>query len=104
MKKQPKPMWLIDYENAHWCGGQLNVVVHADSADEALYLAEDHMADEQRELFSEEYGESVREDEEYSDECPYTVNSVEAFGPEHEEWKFFQDPIQRANFYPVIGE
>jgi hypothetical protein len=97
-----KKLFLIDYENAHWCGGQLNVCVWAESGDEAVLLAEDHMADEQRELYSDEYMEA--EDDWMADECPYTVNRVEEFGPSHEEWKFYMDPTQRNEFYPTIGE
>jgi hypothetical protein len=96
--------YIIDFENAHWCGGQANCVVFAESPDEALIKAEVYMEEYQRELFSDEYGESVDGgDEEYADDCAYTVNSVELFDETHEEWEFYQDPVQRANFYPEIN-
>lgn len=100
-----KKLWLIDYENAHWCGGQLNVVVWAETADEALYLAEGHMEDEQRELFSDHAEEQCEEDEDDSIlmESFVSVNSVVEFNEDHDEWKFFQMPGQ-SSFYPVIGE
>lgn len=93
------PLWLIDYDNAHWCGGQMNVVVRADSADEALYLAEVHMEENQRELFADEYHE---EGDDYDNECSYFVNSVELFDENHEEWQYYMDPVQRDNFYPLV--
>lgn len=92
-----KQLYLIDYENAHWCGGQLNVCVWAHDVDEAELLAEYHMVEEQNDLFSDEDGNG------YEDESPVTVNSVVAFGPGHKEWEFFQHPSQSI-FYPVIGE
>lgn len=96
-------LYLIKYENAHWCGGELAVVVWAEDEYEAEALVSDHMEETQRELFSDEYGESVSEDDEYADERAYSVNSVEPFDESHPEWKFFKDPSQ-ASFYPVIGE
>lgn len=104
----PKNLFLITYEGAHWCGASdTHVVVHAESADEALYKAENHMEETIRELFSSEYEDERQElsddDEGCADECAYTVNSVEAFGPEHDHWKWFCDETQRTNFYPEVG-
>ena len=96
-----KTLWLIDYENAHWCGGQLNVVVWAETADEALYLAEGHMEDCQRELFSDYVDEDS--DEIDLEESFVSVSSVEEFNEDHESLKFFKMPGQES-FYPVIGE
>lgn len=90
--------YIIDYENSHWCGGQLFVVVNAKNEDEAQDLAEVHMTETQRELFSDEY----EEDGEFEDESPYTVNSVEEFTPNHEYWRFYKDPSQ-SEFYPEIN-
>lgn len=96
--------YLIDYENAHWCGGQLNVVVNAESESEALQKAEYHMEACQRELFAHEYEED-EEDEEtcgaFDDECAYAVNSVEILDEDNEYWRFYKDPSQ-AEFYPEI--
>lgn len=97
-----KQLYLIDYENAQWCGGQLNVVVWAQDADEAALLAEDHMTEVQRQLFADEY-EDYAEEYGEDDESPVSVNSVEPFGPKHEQWEFYLDPSQ-AEFYPVVGE
>lgn len=93
-----KQLYLIDYECAHWCGGQSNVVVWAEDEDDAREVASYHMEEEMRELFSDEY-----EDEEHDDESSVSVNSVEEFGPAHDEWRFFLDPSQ-SQFYPIIGE
>jgi hypothetical protein len=95
MKKQ---LFLIDYECAHWCGGSSNVVVWAENEDHAELLAEVHMEENMRELFCDEYAEDGPDDE-----SAVTINSVEPFGPGHEQWVFFLDPTQNQ-FYPVIGE
>lgn len=91
-----KQQYLIEYDCAHWCGGTSNVVVWAESPDEALYLAEDHMETEMRELFSEEY------EDEPTDECTYSIISVEEFNESHWQWLYFTDPEQ-SQFYPIIG-
>jgi hypothetical protein len=98
-----KQRYLIDYENAHWCGGQMNVVVWAENETEAEILAADYMEETQREQFSQEYGDSVCEDEEYEDESAVSINSIELFDEGHKEWEFFMNPTQRAAFYPIIG-
>lgn len=99
-----KQLFIIDYECAHWCGGPSNVVVWAEDADDAREVASYHMEEEMRELFSDEYrDECDEEDCEHSDESAVTINSVEEFGPDHEEWQFFLDPSQ-SQFYPIIGE
>jgi len=98
-----KKLYLIDYECAHWCGGQSNVVVWAESADHASEVAEVHMEEEMRELFSGEYDSEEEDGGLYDDESAVSVNSVEEFGPSHDEWGFYQDPTQ-SQFYPVIGE
>ncbi len=93
-----KKLWLITYDNLHWCGGELNVVVVADTADEAMYLAGDHMEECQRELFSDEIAEDNLEDE-------YQANviSVEEFDEKHKCWQYYQDPGQEQ-FYPTVGK
>lgn len=101
-----KKQYIIDYENAHWCGGQSHVVVWAESADDAVIIASDHMEDEMRELFHTEYAEQA---EEYEEECPYedesavAINSVELLNSENEHWEFYNKPSQ-SQFYPVVGE
>lgn len=95
-----KKLFLIYYESAHWCGAGNHVVVWATSVPHAEYLAEDHMEEDMRELYSDEYTD---EDGLYDDESAVSVITCEEFGPEHENWKFFQDPSQ-SSFYPVIGE
>ncbi len=100
-----KQLYLIEYENSHWCGGNLNVVVWAENEDDASYVAGDHMDECQRELFDDHY-ESEIDDEDEREEaqgCPTSVISVEAFDRHHEQWKYFIDPSQHS-FYPVVGE
>lgn len=96
-----KQLYIIDYENAHWCGGQLHVCVWAESEDEAEMLAEGHMESEQRELFSHEY-----EDDEFAADLDqaYTVNNVSVLNASNEYWEYYQDAYQRAAFYPTIGD
>lgn len=105
-----KQLYIIDYECAHqcahWCGGSSNVVVWAEDEDHALSLAESHMEEEMRELFSDEYNDVYDEELEegdYDQEYDYIVNSVEAFGPGHDQWNFYLDPGQSI-YYPVVGE
>jgi hypothetical protein len=95
-----KQMFLIEYESSIWCGGDSSVVVWAEDEDSALNAADLHMEEDMRELFQTEYVELL---EEYADEDPaYSVKQVEAFGPQHTEWKWFQDPSQ-SSLYPIIG-
>jgi hypothetical protein len=97
-----KNLYLIDYENAHWCGGQLYVVVSAPSAEHAECLAADWMEETQRELFVDEYGDE-EECQDFAEEVAYIVNSVELLNEEHEHWQWYKDPSQ-SSFYPVINE
>lgn len=94
-----KQLYIIEFENTHWCGGVLHCVAWANSEQEAEDAAESHMNNEQWELFSDHY-----EDEpEYDDGCYYTVNSVELLeGSEYE--KYYADPDQRKAFYPCVNE
>ena len=90
--------YIIEYENAHWYGGSLYVVVNANSAEEAEDKASDHMESEQRELFFDEYEESNGE---FDDESAASVASVEILDETNEYWPFYKDPGQ-AEFYPEI--
>lgn len=96
-------LWLIDYESSQWCGGSSHVVVVADSEDEALELAELHMEESMRELFSSEYEDDANEGGNADEECAYTVNSCEPFDETHEDWQFYTNPSQEQ-FYPTIGK
>jgi hypothetical protein len=100
-------LWLINYESSEWCGGESHVVVVAETADEANYLAEDHMETTMRELFSDEYtileAEYAEEGVDAVFDCAYTINSIEAFDENHEDWKYYINPSQEQ-FYPTIGK
>lgn len=94
--------FLIDYENAHWCGGQLYVVVNAKDEYQAQDKAEQHMEECQRELFADEYDmQESDEGNDYSDESAVSINSIEEFDVTHEYWRFYKNPSQ-AEFYPEI--
>jgi hypothetical protein len=95
-----KQLYIIEYQSAHWCGASDNVLVWAFSENCAEVQAEGHMSEHLLELYSDEYEEI---DDAYTDECPYTVVSIEPFNEAHEYWGYFCDPSQ-AEFYPVIGE
>jgi len=91
--------YLIDYENAHWCGGQLYVVVNALTEEDALEKAEWHMEECQRELFYDEYNGEYNEN--YDDESSVVINSVSVLDEKNEFWEYYIDPSQ-AEFYPEI--
>lgn len=74
--------YLIEFENAHWCGGQSHVIVCAEDHTNAEIRASEHMHAYQTDLFSDEY-----EEIESDDECAYTVLSVELLDENHEDWK-----------------
>ena len=94
--------WLINFDSAHWCGGDSKCVVEAETEDEAENLAEDFMQEEMWNLFSDEYKDSEDEDyQDYSNEQCYNVIGVEPFDETHEEWVFYKDPEQ-SQFYPEI--
>lgn len=98
-------LWIIEYSCAHWCGASNRVVVVADSEQEAVDKASYFMEEDMRELFYDAYAEGYNEDTEeniYDDESAVMVESVEPFGPEHDEWQYYMDPTQ-AEFYPVVS-
>lgn len=97
-----KQRYLIEYENAHFHGGYLNVVVWAEGMNDAVLRAEEFMENSQRELFTKEYGESVSADEEYADESAVSISSVTLLDEKHPYWESFIDKDQ-AEFYPIIG-
>ncbi len=98
--------YLITYESAHWCGAaDTKCVVYAEDELTAVIVAEPHMEEEMRELFSEEYGDAVDEYEEessYDQECAYSITSVELFDEKHEDWKYYVHETQ-SQFYPVVN-
>lgn len=99
-------LYIIKYDCAHWCGADHNVLVYADSTEQAKLRAELHMEEEMRELFRDEYNDEFCEEDEqgmYDDESAVNVISVELFNEGHEDWVYYCDPSQ-SEFYPVIGE
>jgi hypothetical protein len=98
-----KKLFLIEYEGAHWCGGISHCVVVAEDEVEAESEAEAYMDESMRELFADEYQDDLEDGGNADDDVAYTVRSIEEFGPEHENWKWFLDYDQRSNFYPCIN-
>lgn len=95
-------LYLITYESAHWCGASdTHCVVRADSEEDALELADEHMDSEMRELFSDEYTADEEENGEYCAECAYSLTSIEEFDESHECWKYYIDPVQ-SQFFPEV--
>lgn len=99
-----KQLFIIEYESAHWCGGQSHCVVWAVNADDAKLEAGLHMDEHMYELFQDEYDDERDEDGngEYDDEQCYTVNWCELLTVEHSHWPYYEDPSQ-SEFYPEIG-
>lgn len=98
-----KKLFLIEYEGAYWCGGISYCVVLAEDEIEAESEAESYMDETMRELFADEYQDDLDKGGNADEEPAHTVMSIEEFGPEHEDWKFFMDENQHNNFYPCIG-
>jgi len=90
-----KQIYIITYENSHWCGGELHCLVEAESADNAEMLASDYMQETQQELFSDEYEEESFED------CAYSVNDTEVLAGSSFE-KYVADPGQQS-IYPKVN-
>lgn len=99
MKKQ----FYIYYESAHWCGHGNYVIVWANSAEEAEEEADEFMDEAMRDLYASEYAEDEEEGGCMSDDAAHSVKECVEFGPEHEAWQFYMDPVQREHFYPTIG-
>ena len=93
-----KQLYIIEYDNAHWCGGTLHCVAWANNENDAETAADLHMDECQRELFSDEYAQEPELEEEPS----YIVNSVELLKGSKVE-PYYKDPVQRANFYPCVN-
>lgn len=100
-----KQLYIIEYESAHWCGGESHCVTWAHNPEEAVENAESHMDQEMRELFSDEYRDEYGnelEDDWVLDECAFIVNSVEVLDKANSHWEYYQDLKQRAAFYPEV--
>ena len=93
-----KQLYVINYQNPHWCGGQSSCVAWAENPDQAVTAANDHMEEDMRELFSQEYEEESK----FEEESAYTVDSVDLLvGSRFEEW--YNDGDQRNAFYPCVN-
>lgn len=98
-----KQLYLIEYESAHWAGGSSHVVVRAECAKSAEFKAEEHMQSEMEELYSDEYDDHFKEEDEdlLEQEAAFHVVSIEKFDESHEYWKYFKDPEQ-SQFFPLV--
>jgi hypothetical protein len=93
--------YLIEYECAHWCGGESHVVVNADSENLALEKAGLHMHEDMYELFNEEYRDCLQQGTYEDGETTFAVKDIQEFNSDHEYWKFYKDPTQKQ-FFPEI--
>jgi hypothetical protein len=91
-----KQLYIIEYENSHYCGGGLHCLVWAESENDAEESASSWMEECQYELFSDEY-----EDYDIDDECPYSVTSCELL--ETSEFKQYVAMPDQGSFYPVVN-
>lgn len=100
-----KQLYIIEYESAHFCGGESHCVVWAVNADDAQLEAGLHMEESMRELFRDEYNDEFEDSEEYGlydDESAYVINWCEPLTVQHPHWVYYTNPTQQ-DFYPVIG-
>ncbi len=99
-----KQLFIITYGLSTWCGtARTCVCVWALDEDDAKDLASEHMEEEMRELFADDYAVLLQLGKEADEDCAYSVNSVEILDGYNENWKNYWDPVQQANFYPIIG-
>ncbi len=90
-------LYLAYCESANYCGYGQHFVIEAESDSEAEIPLEAY-ADE---YFYEQDSDHLEEDG--IDEGPYySLIRVEEFGPEHESWKYYQDPSQEE-FYTKVN-
>ena len=90
-------VYIIVYDNAQWCGGELYCLVKAVSEDEAEILADTFMCESQLELFADHYNDDPLEE---GDIC-YNIVSVEPL-KDSEFAEFEADEGQRS-FYPKVN-
>lgn len=91
-------LYIIYAESANYaCYGQ-HFVVDATSiynaSEQVLHAAEDY--------FFEQDEDQLIEDGYDEEEGPFAdIKSIQPFGPEHEYWKFYQDPTQDEFYIKV---
>jgi hypothetical protein len=89
-------LYLIYAESANYCGYGMHFVVNAEDQSEAEMLAENDIND----YFYEQDDEDCQEDGIF--DGPYgSIIRIEEFGPEHDSWKFYQDPSQSEFYWKV---
>ena len=92
-------LYIIYAESANYCGYGQHFVVEAINEDDASAVAEQQI----EEYFFDQDWDQLEEDYGPDFEGPHgSVVSVEEFGPDHESWKFYQDPTQ-AEFYIKVN-
>lgn len=92
-----KQIYIITYDNAQWCGGELYCLVEATDETEAEEVAGQWMWESQIELFADHYEDEPLED----GDVPVGNVFVELLeGSDYEEYA--ADPSQ-ASFYPKVN-
>lgn len=98
-----KQLFIIDYESAHWCGGQSHCVAWATNDGDATEAASEFMEEHMRELFSDELADDRVEGGDADEDVQYAVMNVQPLlGSGYEE--YYADEVQRVNFYPCVNE
>ncbi len=93
-----RELYVVTYDNMHYCGGELNCLAWATSNDDAICVASDHMEEAQRELFSDHY-----EEDENVDMDDTFVGSCRAELVKGSEFEEFINMKDQESFYPVVN-
>jgi hypothetical protein len=91
-------LYLVYAESANYAGYGQHFVVEAPNAGEVEALVSDDIEDYFYEQDSDQLKEELAEEEWEAIDTYGSIERVEEFGPEHEQWKYYQDPTQ-AEFY-----
>lgn len=95
-----KQLYIINYENAIWCGGSGTVLVWATSEFDAEYAASEHMREAQEEMF----GHNSYDDEDEQPNDQVSIISTELFDENHPDWSFYQSLTedQKNTGFPFV--
>lgn len=90
-------IYIITYDNAQWCGGELYCLVEATSELGAESIAAQHMEEAQLELYSDHYDDDPLEE----GDTAVGTTTVELLS-ESDHKAYAADPTQ-ASFYPKVN-
>jgi hypothetical protein len=95
-----KQLYVIYFESANYCGAGEHCVVWASSPEEAETKADYYMQDY---YYDQDYEQFAEENDGEEPDTYYNVVSVELLS-ESDQLEFYNDPAQRAAFYPCVNE